>query len=821
MGFWHDLRLAARRLRGSPGFTAAAVLSLGLGIGASTTVFGLVDALLLRPLPVADPGTVVAVYTSDFSGPAHGATSYPDYLAFRDSGAFDGLVAYTMAPLGLAGEGAGRVWSEIVTGDYFTTLGIPVARGRGLTPADDRPGAPAVVVLSHALWQRAFGGDAGVAGRTVTLSGRPFTVVGVAGPGFSGLTRGLAMDLWVPMAARPALTGDPRVLENRGERGLMLLGRLREGRPAVAQARLHALAQSLRAQYPQEWTDVRQEARRISLLPEWQARIQPMLSGPVNAFLALLAAIVLLVLLAACANVATLFLARLVRRRREVAVRLSLGAGRGRLVRQFVCETLLVAILGGALGVALAFGAAEAVAAMRLPLPVTLTLDLRPDLRVLGFAVGMSLLAGVALGLFPSLQASRVDVLPGLKDAGGRWGRSRLRGAFVVSQIALSLVLLSGALLFVRGLDRAAAIDPGFDAGPVLAVPADLVLSGCDEGRTAAYQQRLIERVSALPGVEAVALASNVHLDPLSSMRRGLAVQGYVPAADEDMEVHSAAVGAGFFDALRLPIVRGRAFTADDRPGRPLVAIVNESFARRYFPGQDPLGRRLSTRGDDGPFLEVVGVARDAKYATLGESPRPFFYVPFVQDFRFVQSVGSFLPATVLVRTAGDPAGDAAAIRQAVQDLDATVSLSPPRPLVDLLGLSVLPTRVAGVALGAFGALGLGLAALGLSGVVAQSVAQRTREFGVRLALGAGRGHVVRLALSEGAWLVAIGAGAGLVVALALARGAAGFLYGLPPSDPLTFTVAVAVLMAVALGASFLPARRAGRVDPAASLRSE
>ncbi|HET9317262.1 MAG TPA: FtsX-like permease family protein, partial [Vicinamibacteria bacterium] len=305
------------------------------------------------------------------------------------------------------------------------------------------------------------------------------------------------------------------------------------------------------------------------------------------------------------------------------------------------------------------------------------------------------------------------------------------------------------------------------------------------------------------------------------SMRRGLTVQGYVPAADEDMEVHAAAVGAGFFEALRLPIVRGRAFSPDDGPGRPLVAVVNETFARRYFPGQDPLGRRLSTRGDEGPFMEVVGVARDAKYATLGESPRPFFYVPFVQDFAFVQSVGSFIPATILVRTAGDPAARGAGIRQAVQDLDATVSLSPPRPLADLLGLSVLPTRVASVALAAFGALGLGLAALGLSGVVAQSVAQRTREFGVRLALGAERGHVVKLALSEGAWLVAIGAGLGLLAALGLARGAAGFLYGLSPSDPLTFGAAIALLLAVALGAAFLPARRAGRVDPAASLRSE
>ncbi len=822
-GIGQDARLAARRLRESPGFTAAAVLSLGLGIGASTTVFSLVEALLLRPLPVADPAGVVAVYTSDYSGPAYGASSYPDYLSFRDSGVFEGLVAFTMMPLGLAGEsGPGRVWSEVVSGDYFTTLGIPVAHGRGLVPDDDRAGAPGTVVISHALWQRVFGGEPSVMGRSLAISGRHFTVVGVAAPGFAGLTRGLAVDAWVPMSSRPALTGEAGALTSRGDRGLALLGRLPPGLPmAVAQARLDALAAGLRAQHPAEWRDLRDATRRISLLPEWQARIQPMLSGPVSAFLALLGAIALLVLLAAAANVATLFLARLVRRQREVAVRLALGARRGRLVRQFLTETLLVALLGGALGVGLAFAAAEALAAMRLPLPVTVALDARPDLRVLGFAVGLSLLAGAALGLFPSLQASRADVLPGLKDEGARRGRGRLRGAFVVAQVALSLVLLSGALLFLRGLGRAAAIDPGFDAGSVLALPADLVLSGYDEPRTVDFQQRVVERVGAVDGVEAVALAVNLHLDPLASVRRGLSVEGYEPGSGEDMEVHAAAVGAGFFEALRLPIVRGRAFGADDRPGRPLVAIVNETFARRYLAGRDAIGARLSTRGAEGPFLEVVGVARDAKYASLGEAPRAFFYVPLVQDFAFAQSIGSFVPLTVLVRTSGDPARRAADVRQAVQDLDPALALQPPRPLADLLGLSVLPTRLAGLALGAFGVVGLGLAALGLWGVVAQSVAQRSREFGVRLALGAARSHLVGLALGEGSRLVAIGGGLGLVLALLFARAAQGFLYGLSPSDPLTFATAAFVLLAVALGASFLPARRAGRVDPVASLRSE
>ncbi|MET0555680.1 MAG: ADOP family duplicated permease [Vicinamibacteria bacterium] len=824
-GLAMDVRLAARRLGASPGFALAAVLSLALGIGATTTIASLAQAVLLRPLPVAEPERVVAVYTSDYSGPAYGASSYPDYLDLRASGVFDGLVAYQMAPLGLAADGvSARVWAEFVTGDYFGTLGISVARGRALSAGDDGPGAAPVAVVSHALWQRLLGGDATVLGREVTLSGRPFTVVGVAPPGFAGLTRGLAMDLWVPMAARPALGADARVLEARGDRGLLLLGRLPAGVPlAAARARLATVAASLRAAHPQEWTDVRKGTRRIGLLPEWQARLQPMLAGPVQVFLALLGAIALVVLLTACANVANLFLARLVRRRREVAVRLSLGAGRGRLVRQFLAETLLVALAGGGLGTLLAYAATGAIASARLPLPLPVALDVHPDPRVLGLALALSLLTGLGLGLLPSLAAARGDVVAGLKDGvPARFGRGRLRGAFVVAQVALSLVLVCGAFLFLRGLGRAAVLDPGFDAGPVLAVPVDLVLSGYDEARAAAFEERLREGVAAHEGVTAVALAANVHLDPLGTVRRGLTVEGYAAAPEEDMEVHAAVVGAGFFEALGLPLVRGRGFTEADRPGTPRVAVVNETLARRYWPGQDPIGRRISISGAEGPFLDVVGVARDAKYGTLGEDPRAFFYVAFAQDFAFVRSMGEFVPATVLVRTSGgDPRARAAAVRQLVQDLDPLVTVSPARPLADLVGLSTLPSRVAGAVLLAFGALGLGLSALGLSGVVAQSVAQRTREFGVRLAIGADRGQIVRLALSEGLRLVAVGLAIGLGLGLALARLASSLLFGLPTTDPVTFVGAPALLLAVAAGAAWMPARRASRVDPVACLRSE
>jgi predicted permease len=444
-------------------------------------------------------------------------------------------------------------------------------------------------------------------------------------------------------------------------------------------------------------------------------------------------------------------------------------------------------------------------------------------MRVLGFALLVTLATGVALGLFPSLQASRPDLLPALRDEArtGAARRSRLRQALVVAEVALCLVLLVGGGLFLRSLRNTSAIDPGFDPRGVLLLSADLGLAGYDAPRAAAFAGELAERLRAVPGVEAAGLAAALPLDPHAQARRRVRVPGYTEKPGEDMEVNLGVVGTGYFEALRIPILRGRAFSQADLPGSPRVVVVNESFARRFWPGLDPIGRTFRTGGEDGPTLEVVGLARDGKYGSLGEDPRAFFYEPFVQDFDFARRLGAFMPAAIAVRTTGDPLQRAAALRTLVQSLDPRLPVYGARSLEQHLGVALLPARVAGYALGFFGLLGLGLASLGLAGIVAYSVSQRTHEIGVRVALGARRADVLRLVLGEGLRLTALGLAIGAGLALATARLVAGLLRGVSASDPATYLGVAGLLALTALLASYLPARRAMRVDPISALRYE
>lgn len=820
-----DLRHAIRQLAKTPVFTLVAALSLGLGIGANTAIFSLVNGALLKPLPVRDPGRVVALFTSDYSGSDYGGTSYLDFLDFRErSDAFEGLSAYVLQPVAFAGlEGqSARLWAELATPDYFATLGLPIARGRALGQEDDRPEASAAV-LSHDLWQRRFGGDPGVVGRTLTLSGRTFTIVGVAAPGFAGLVRGLAADLWLPLAARPALDPDSGSLTDRGARGLRILGRLRPGVGMQAtQAQLAVLADQLHRAYPDEWTEVRGGPRRISLLPESRVRIDPRMSGPLAAFSALLMGVVGLVLLIACANIAGFVLTRAAERRREVAIRLSLGAGRARVVRQFLTENILLAALGGVLGWLVAVWATSLVAALRLPLPLPIRFETAPDARVLAFALLVSLATGIVLGLVPALQASSPDLLPALRDEArtGADRRSHARQVFVIAEVALCLVLLVGGGLFLKSLRHATAIDPGFEPRNVLLLSADLSLAGYDANRAAAFETELAERLRGVGGVEAAGLAAAMPLDPHAQARRRVRVPGYPEKPGEDMEVHLGVVGSGYFEALGIPILRGRGFRLADRPDGPGVVVVNEAFAERFWPGEDAVGRTFRT-GDDGPELEVVGVARNGKYGSLSEDPLPFFYEPYVQDFRFARRFGAFMPAAIAVRTTGDPLALAAVLRDAVQSLDARLPVYGPRTLEQHLGVALLPARVAGYALGVFGLLGLGLASLGLAGIVAYSVSQRTHEIGVRVALGASRSDVLRMVLGDGMRLTFAGLGLGLLLAAPAARMVSGMLLGLSAADPATFLGVVALLALTGLLACYVPARGALRVDPMAALRRE
>jgi predicted permease len=813
-----DLRHAARLLRKSPGLTATVVVTLGLGIGAGTTIFSFVSALLLKPLPVAEPASVVAVFTSDHSGPRYGWSSYPDYLDFEKTDVFAGLAAHTVAPLSLTQGGhTDRVFGELVTANYFVVAGVGASRGRLLVPEDGLPGAPPVLVVGDALWRRAFAADPGLVGRSVTLNGQPFSVVGIAPRGFAGMTRGMAVDLWVPVTAPGAIPSADR-LDNRGSRWLLVLGRLKPGVAARdAEARLAVLAGQLQQAYPDNWTDVRRSRRVISVVPESQARIFPQARGAVVGFLGLLLAVVGLVLMIACSNVASLLLARAGARRRETAVRLALGASRGRLVRQLLTESLVLSLLAGALGVLLASWATDLLMALRPPVPFPVALDLELDGGVLAFSLTLAILTGLGFGLVPALQASRAELLPALKDETPGSGRASAayRRPLVVAQMAMSAVLLIGAGLFLQSLRNAHAIDPGFDPGHLLLLSTDLRLNGYPEPAGRDFYRRLLERAGALPGARAASLATGVPLG-LGSRRRNVAIEGYQPAAGEDMEVHTNSVGPGYFRTMGVALARGRDFGASDGPGAPGVAIVNEAFARRYWPGQDPIGKtlRLGSRGRPAaePFT-VVGLARDGKYVTLGEEPKPFFYVPFLQLYE--------AEAVLHVRTQGDPRALVAALRREVQALDPSVPIYDVKTMTDHLGVALLPARLAAGLLGAFGVLAIVLAALGLYGLMAHSVSQRTRELGIRMALGARAADLLSMVLGQGLGLTGLGVAAGLPLAFAVTRLAANLLYGISPTDPLTFTGIALLLAATALLASYVPARRATRVDPIVALRYE
>ncbi|HEX2188844.1 MAG TPA: ABC transporter permease [Longimicrobiaceae bacterium] len=812
-----DLRYSLRTLAKSPGFTLAAVLTLALGIGANTTLFSVVNAVLLRPpAHVADPERLVSLYTSDFSGPAFGASSYPDYLDFRaQTEVFQGAAAFAPRPVAVGlGEQVERTAAEVVSENYFRVLGVRPLLGRFFVPEEGTPGAAPAVVVSHDLWRRFLGGAPDVVGRTVRVNAQPMTVVGVAPEGFRGSLRGVSFDLWVPAAAGEAVGFGADDLEGRGNRGSFVVARLRPGVTLErAQARLDVVARGLHAAYPGTWTDLRRQGRRVTLLPERASRIMPQVRGPALGFLALLGATAGIVLLICCANVAGLLLARATGRLREVGIRLSLGASRGRLVRQMLTESALLAGLGAAAGVLGAVWATDLLATVELPLPVRLGLDLRPDGRVLAATAAVAAATGLLFGLAPALRASRPDVLGALKGHTGTGGRGRrfdLRSALVVAQVAMSLLLLVGGALFVRALQGAARMDVGFRAEGLL-LAALTPPPGAEETADVARVAREVqERAAALPGVVEASWAASVPLAGVS--RRGTTVQGYQPAEGEDMEFPFNVVGPRYFETMGVPVVRGRGITEQDRDGAPGVAVVNETFARRFWPGEDPLGKRVGVRGPEGPLLTVVGVAADGKYGSLTEEPRPYVYLAALQEPS---------RAVLHVRTSGHPLRALPALRGVVREAAPGWTLEDPRTMEEQVGAALLPQRLAGRVLGLFGGLALLLAAVGVYGVLAYAVAQRTREFGVRMALGARSGDVLRLVLGRGLVLVGLGLALGLPAAWAAARLLGGFLLGASPSDPAAFMAAPLLLGAVALLASWLPARRATRVSPMTALRSE
>ena len=829
---WQDLRYGFRVLRASPGFTAVAVLSLALGIGANTSIFSVVNAALLRPLPVTDPDRLMFVYNGSVTDP-YSVSSYPDYVDYRDKNeVFSDLLTYSSITMSArADEQTDLLSGSIVSGNFFDALGVRAALGRTFLPEEDAtPGTHPVAVISHGLWKRRFGSDGKIVGQQLMLNGYPFTIIGVAPAGFNGPEVLENNDIYVPamMQAlvrppRGGFSGDmnPDLLSRRGSRWMRMIGRLKPGvSTEQAQAAVTTIAAGLAQAYPQDNRNT-----IATLFPV--NKVDPQAYTQLLSVAGLLLAVVAIVLLIACANVANLLLARASSRRREIAVRLAMGASRSRLVRQLLTESLLLSLAGGVIGLLVALWTIDVLKSATPPSGIfSFTLDYGLDGRVLAFTFALSIATGVIFGLAPALQASRPDLVPALKDEASAatqgLRRFSLRNLLVVSQVALSLVLLIGAGLFLRSLNNAQGIDPGFNADKILDAQLNINLLRYTKARGREFYRQIIERVEALPGVESASLARVV---PLSGSGRtsSFLIQGQPgpdnvsrsegtgPDSESQYTVNANVVGLKYFSTMDIPLLRGRDFSAQDNEGAPLALIVNEAFERRYFEAADALGKRVSFRGANGPWAEVIGVVGDTKYRTLGEGTRTLVYMPLAQNHE--------TGMTLHIRTMGNPTSVASSVRHEVQALDQNLPATNLQPLSEVLSGSLFAARMGAVLLAVFGGLALLLAAVGLYGVMSYAVSRRTREIGIRMALGAGTGNVLRLVLKEGMMLVGGGVVTGLLWAAAVTRVLAPFLYGVSPLDATTFVAIPLVLALVALLANYLPARRATKVDPMEALR--
>jgi predicted permease len=811
-----DLRHAFRSLLKTPGFTLVAVVTLALGLGVTTTVFSWIERVLLNPLPgVADAGRVVALETVTASGD-HIDTSYPDFLDYRSQTAgVANLLVYKERPLNLGrGEHTERVWSEFVSGNFFTLLGVRPRLGRFFVQEDraDEPAAASVAVISERFWRRHFAADPGIVGRVIVLNQRSFTVIGVAPADFPGSLNGLVFDLWIPLHLHPLLTGSANWLEWRDDRALHTLARLAPGVTLdSARVSFDAIARQLAAAHPETNRGI-----GVTLLPVARSKdgAQSELALP----LLILLGVCGLVLLIVCANISNLLFVRASARQREMCIRQALGAGWFRLVRQLFAESLLISAGGATLAVLLALWLIDL---LRLFLPATdlplATLG-RLDGRVLAvsavLAVGATLLAGLA----PAFWAARsdlVNVLRGGRGAGVSPRAEFFRNTLVAAEVAVAFVTLACAGLALKSFVAARAARPGFDPDGVLLAAVKLDASGYGRDQGLAFIDRLQDRLDALPGVESAALAENVPLGLDRGSWEDIVIPGYTAAADENMKIYRNLVSPGYFALMRIPVQFGREFLASDDPKAPLAAIVNDTFARRFFGTADAVGRSFSMWGGS-RTLRIVGVAADGKYHSLDENAQPYFYLALRQFY----SPSTGLAVHVRVKS-GDPMAQLAELRASVQAIDPNVPVFEAFSLQEFIEAARFAQRAAAELLSALATLAVGLAVLGLYGVLTFAVAQRTSEIGVRLALGALPGDIVRLVLRRGGVLVGAGLVVGLLAAAGTAHLLAHLLYGVRSSEPALLAAVAAIIGAAALLACWLPARRAARVDPMVALRTE
>ena len=816
---WKDLSYAWRMLVKGPGFAIVAVLVLGLAIGANTSIFSLFNGVIWRPLPVKDPQQLLVLGAKQGSLGFTIPLSYPDFQDYRQLKAvFSDMCGYVPSPVNLQAEGRpSRAWAELVTGNYFSMLGLEAARGRTFA-ADEGwvPGKDALIVLSYKYWQTRFCSNPDVVGRTVQLNKHPFTIIGVAPERYHGAYYFLEPDFYLPVTAMGLL--DPKTADDLNKRGATYLRILARLQPGLTPAQALAAAQPTDRRLAQEFPDSHKDMTLV-VIPELGARPEPGLGPFMSKAVWVFMSLAGLVLLIACANVANLILARANGRRKEIAMRFALGASRGRMIRQLLTESVLLALCGGVAGLVFARWAAMALMSIRIPTDLPLHLfDLRVDWRVFAFSFLAALVTGIVAGLLPALQAHRTDLADTLKvggrSGGGSTGHHRFRNALVVAQVAVSLLLLACTGFFIRSFQNSANVDMGFRVDHTLMMSVDLGLQNYSDERGQQFYKQVSDRLKSLPGVRDAAFTAYI---PMGYENDLVNVYPDGQPTDNKSDAETSfnnEVQPGYFRALGVHVTKGREFTEADSSTAPKVAIINETFASKIWPGQDPIGKTFRTE-KNGPAIQVVGLTRTGKYAFLYETPQLFVYFPMAQ--RYVAA------ATLMVYSQDDPLRLVGPVRDQIQQLDASL------PVFDVntmeahveYGKPLLPARLGAMLVGAFGMLGLVLATVGVYGVVSYSVSQRTQEIGIRSALGAQRWNVLGMVLKQGMTMALIGTAIGIVLAFLLFRSLHSVLYGVASTDLVTLAAVSTLLLAIAFVASYIPALRATQVDPVVALREQ
>jgi predicted permease len=806
----HNLIFAFRRLRSSPGFTAAAVLTLALGIGANTTIFSLVNAVVFRPFGVAQQNQLVSLNIRTSAG-QFPTLSYLDYKDYAERNTvLSGLAMYRFTAVNLSRNGARnfRLWGYTVSGNYFDLLGVQAFRGRVLHASDDvKRGGHPLAVISYSCWQSRFGGDPDIAGQKVKVGGLDYTIVGVTPPSFIGTELIYTPEIFIPLAMAGQIE-QSHWMEDRGNQSGLVAGRLKPGiSMKSAEAALNSISTELARQYPKEDAGI-----SIVLSPPGMAG--NFLREAITGFSAVLMVVAGMVQLIACVNLASLLLARATDRRKETAIRLALGASQGQLLRQLLTESLMLSVAGGAAGILLAVWLDDLVNVWRPPVDVPVIPPVVLDYRVLLFAAVMSLVTGLLFGLAPALQSRRVSMAGAIKNEAPseRLRRLNLRDILVATQVALSIVLLVGSILVVRSLQHALSLNLGFEPQHAAIVSYDFAAQGYDENRSREFQRRLLDKVRSMPGIEAAGVVDGLPLT-LNISNSGILLEGKpAPRPGDEPVANMYIITPGYLGAMQTRLVAGRDFDQRDTQDAPLAAIVNEAFVRQLLPGVDPIGKRFRHR-TDGKWIQIAGVVEDGKYRSLGETPSPTVFEPMAQNW----SPGQ----TLVARSPLSESETARLLRRSVAELDPSMTIFDDGSLTRALGLALFPAKLAAVVLASFGLLAVVLAATGVYGIMAYAVSRRTREIGIRMALGAAPSQVARLVLTRTVRLLAAGIAVGFALAFATGKFFGQILYGISAHDPLTYLCAIILIAAVAFMASWVPARRAIHTDPLKALRME